>query len=65
MGLLTPLISPRIADIATTGRTAKPVVNLALKTVITVCEPRKQSANVMAVPMVVPVPVSVGVPSAS
>ena len=65
MGLLTPLISQRIADIATTGRTAKPVVNLALKTVTTVCEQRTQSANVMAVPMVVPVPALVGVPSAS
>lgn len=65
MGLLTPLISQRIADIATIGRIAKPVVNLALKTAITVCKPRKQSANAMAVPMVVPAPVLVGVPSAS
>ena len=65
MGLLTPLISQRIADIATTGKIAKQVVNLALKTVITVCAPRKQSANAMAVPMVVPVLASVGVPSAS
>ena len=65
MGLLIPLTSQKTAAFVITGRTAKPVVRLALKNVTTVFYPRRQSANVMAVLMAEPVLVSVGVPNES
>ena len=61
MGLNTPKTNPRNADTAISGRTIGSAVNLVQITVSIVSRKSRQLANVMAVPMVEIILVSVGV----